>query len=233
MDTPKNTSEPVRLHLIAMDESLQVRKKLDSATVKRYAAAMSMHAEFPPILLGRIGDGLLLVDGWHRVSAARMAGREEIDAIITTMTHEEAEWAAAGANLKHGLPLKSAELLAVFKAYVKAGEYKTGRKLKSYRQIAEDLQGQVAHTTARLWMEKHFKKIYEAIGDKARSGNGEATQPSISRNAHYAAEAAYAVDNVSALATLITDPGSRYTLIKRLEEVLSRMKELPHEEADF
>lgn len=104
MNTTTNTSEPVRLHLIAMDESLQVRKKLDLATVKRYAAAMEVHAEFPPVLLGRIGDGLLLVDGWHRVSAARMAGREEIDAIITTMTHEEAVWAAAGANLKHGLP---------------------------------------------------------------------------------------------------------------------------------
>jgi hypothetical protein len=233
MDIPKNTSEPVRLHLIAMDESLQVRKKLDLATVKRYAAAMAMHAEFPPIQLGRIGDGLILVDGWHRVCAARMAGWEEIEAIISTMTHEEAVWAAAGANLKHGLPLKSSELLAVFKAYVKAGEYKTGRKLKSYRQIAEDLQGQVAHTTARLWMERHFKKIYEAMGDKVRSGNGEATQPPINQNAHYAAEAAYAVENVSALANLLTDPGSRYMLIKRLEEVLSEMKGKPHEEADF
>jgi hypothetical protein len=231
--TTKNTTESVPLHQIAMDETLQVRKKLDDATVKKYAAAMAAHAEFPPVLLGRIGDGLLLVDGWHRVNAARIAGREEIEAIIITMTHEEAVWAAAGANLRHGLPLKSSELLEVFKAYVRAGEHKTGRRYKSYRQIAEDLQGQVAFNTVRNWMEKHFKKIYLAMGDKARSGNGEATQPPRDLNNHYATLAVQDIDNVSALDNLLTDPGSRHMLIKRLEGVLAEMKKKPHEEADF
>ena len=229
----KGTPVSVPLHQIAMDETLQVRKKLDDATVRKYAASMAAHAEFPPVLLGRIGGGLLLVDGFHRVNAARIAGREEIEAIIATMTREEAMWAAAGANLRHGLPLKSSELLGVFKAYVRAGEHKIGKRYKSYRQIAEDLQGQVVFNTVRNWMKAHFRKVYTAMGDKARSGNREAGPPPKDLNNHYAELAVQDINNVSALANLLTDPSSRNMLIEKMEAVLSEMKKKPYEIADF
>ncbi|ABS66349.1 conserved hypothetical protein [Xanthobacter versatilis] len=67
-------------------------------------------------------------------------------------------------DLTHGLPLKSRELRAVFKAYVGSGRHRDGVRFRSYREIAVDLASRVSHTTIRNWMEQDFPSVFAAMG---------------------------------------------------------------------
>lgn len=142
----------------------QVRAKVDPAIVRSYAAVMRSGGSFPPIALARINGALYLVDGWHRLGAAQLNGAAGIWAEVTDMTADEAQWTAAQANLTHGLPLKPKEVRAVFRAYVKSRQHRSGRGYKSYRDIAADLAHRVGHTTIRNWMERDFPSVFRAMG---------------------------------------------------------------------
>ena len=58
-------------------------------------------AELVPILLAKVGDRLLVVDGHHRLAAYRRAKRKEIPARVETMTIEQASHASKIANIQH------------------------------------------------------------------------------------------------------------------------------------
>mgnify|MGYP002622775989 CR=1 FL=1 len=95
---------------ITVDETIQPRATLDSATVSEYAAAISDGAALPPITVYRLPDGtILLADGWHRLSAHQQIGRTEISAEVHEGTLDDAILAAAGANATHGLPRSNAD----------------------------------------------------------------------------------------------------------------------------
>ena len=51
--------------------------------------------------------------------------------------------------------------------YIKAKRYRDeDGKLRSYRDIAEELKSRVAYTTIRNWMKKDFPKLYRALQKK-------------------------------------------------------------------
>ena len=69
------------------------------------------------------------------------------------MTMGEGRWAAATANMAHGLPLKPKELRNVFAAYITARQhYKANGRLKSYRDMAAtiDSEHRVADSPVRF-----------------------------------------------------------------------------------
>lgn len=96
---------PVDLARIVCDERVQAREGLDEQTVQDYVEAMQAGAEFPPVVV--FGDvntgGLTLADGFHRVAAARQAGRTHIPAEVRKGTIWDALRHALGANSVHGL----------------------------------------------------------------------------------------------------------------------------------
>lgn len=228
-----NEAQVVALDQIVLDDLLQVRNKVDQGVVKKYAEQMGMGIEFPPIRLARIDDALFLVDGWHRVGAVRTNGKTEVIATVTPMTRQEAIWEAAQANLSHGLPLKRSERRAVFKAYIHAGKHKQGKKYKSYRVIAEELGGIAQHTTVRGWMEKDFKRIFKAMGDSEGPFNSEAGPRKMDLEHEHLRQALEALNNALALTAALHDPTRRHEVIQRVERVLKKMKEKPHEAGDF
>jgi hypothetical protein len=119
----------------------------------------------PPIKVALIEDARVVVDGWHRLAALEKIGRYEVEGEIVKATAREALWLAAQANLEHGLPLKSPEIRAAFRAYIRAQQHRGPRgNLKSYRQIAQELGGVRRYTTIRNWMKKDFRKIFDAMG---------------------------------------------------------------------
>lgn len=167
----------VALRDVLVNPEWQVRTRLDAPTVRRYADIMARGQDFPAIKVARIGGNLFLVDGAHRMEAARQAGRIVIQAeIVDGLSEAEARWEAACANLSHGLPLKSKEHRAVFRAFVKAGKHRKDRRYLSYRDMAIELGGIRAHTTLRNWMKQDFPKIAKAMGDDGAQvfgGRGE------------------------------------------------------------
>lgn len=142
----------------------QVRTRINDATVRSYAGIMRGGGTMPPVSIARIGGALYLVDGWHRLEAAKFNGETLVDAAVADMSEKEARWAAARANLTHGLQLKKREMRAVFKAYVGSGHHRDGVRFRSYREIAIDLASHVSYSTIRNWMEQDFPAVFAAMG---------------------------------------------------------------------
>ena len=93
---------------------IQTRVSLDEETIANYRDLILEGTAFPPVTVYRLSDGtepnqLLLVDGFHRVSAALEAGKNEIDADIIGGTYREALLAALKANSAHGLHRSNAD----------------------------------------------------------------------------------------------------------------------------
>lgn len=92
------------LDAITCDDRAQVRvQPLDPATVDAYAEAMRGGAKFPPVTAFFDGKAHWLADGFHRVAAAREAGKREVPADIREGGLREAILHAVGANDAHGL----------------------------------------------------------------------------------------------------------------------------------
>lgn len=145
------------------DPELQVRGKLDRGTVQRYAQNYNSGITMPPVRVALVDCVHLVVDGWHRIAALETLGRETVEAVVVTVTAQEARWMAAEANLTHGLPLKRSELRAVFHALINARKHIKGHghtkgRVHSYRELSAILGG-VSHNTVRNWMRKDFPRI--------------------------------------------------------------------------
>lgn len=174
----------VRITDIAERADWQVRIKINSTTVNSYRTIYKSHGTMDPVQLARVDGALYLVDGWHRLAALRLLGRDEVEASIFDATMHEAHWRAAIANTKHGLPLKRKELRNVFRAYIKSRQHrKHDGSIKSYRTMENDLGNLVVFATLRNWMKKDFSKIAAEMSDqygdvdKARYHGGEAPRP--------------------------------------------------------
>jgi hypothetical protein len=161
---------------------------------------------------------------------AKRLEREHISAIVEDMTEDQARWSAADANTTHGLPLKRAEKLEVFKRYVQTKQHLervlTGRhqdrvrwQLKSYRDIARDLHGIVGKSTVQRWMEWNFPKIAEQIA----SGREATTKDKATRkHTHYFENAVAHLDQIVAVAPALKEE-ERRQLADRLNEAMSKV----------
>jgi hypothetical protein len=215
----------VQLNDIYRDANFQVRQKLDPRTVNRYAAVYRSGNTMPPVKLAKISGTPVLVDGWHRIAALEQIGRATVKAEITETTQEEARWMAAQANMEHGLPLKMTEMRKVFRAYVQAGRHKaTKRRLKSYRDMADELGGIRSYNTIRNWMRKDFPRIASLRGqDEPFRGQGGLPERTLE---HGCVESVRnALNTIVAAFRGIEEPTERGRLIKETESVLLEMKE--------
>jgi ParB-like chromosome segregation protein Spo0J len=77
---------------------------------KQIAALAELAGEWEPIVVHR--SSMMVVDGHHRLAAARRLGHEEIRVIFFEGTDAEARVEAVRLNVRHGVPLSLAERLA-------------------------------------------------------------------------------------------------------------------------
>jgi len=107
----KTKQSTVRIEELAEDTRFQSRTRTDRATVEEYKELMSEGVDMPPITVALVDDSLFIVDGWHRVQAAKELDWSSIPADVSTMTENEAIWKSAGANQSHGLRRSNADKL--------------------------------------------------------------------------------------------------------------------------
>ena len=88
---------------IRTDGETQQRVTCDSFTVEQYAELMQRGVVFPPVLVWNDGECYWLVDGFHRLAAARRLSRTTITAEICFGSLSDAQWQSYGANSTHGL----------------------------------------------------------------------------------------------------------------------------------
>ena len=93
---------------IATDR-LQIREKLDSDVVAEYAEVLAGGKKLPPVLVFFDGKTFFLADGFHRLQAARQLKISRIACEVREGSFEDAQWAACGANVDHGLRRTNAD----------------------------------------------------------------------------------------------------------------------------
>jgi hypothetical protein len=102
-------NQMIKISTIRLDGGTQIRAAKDYSTIKEYAAAMEGGAIFPPLVVFQDGPECWLADGFHRVEAAMLAGREEINAEVHAGTLREAQLFSVAANQTHGLRRTNAD----------------------------------------------------------------------------------------------------------------------------
>jgi site-specific DNA-methyltransferase (adenine-specific) len=98
---PQATEIPVSS--IRLDGGTQNRSQLDWVVIAEYSEEMKNGARFPAIDVTYDGEAYWLVDGFHRVNAAKDAKLETILADVKPGTLQDAQWRSYGVNKSHGL----------------------------------------------------------------------------------------------------------------------------------
>jgi hypothetical protein len=70
---------PLRIADLLTNSPVDPTAHLDAARVERYAKDFD---HLPPVVVFDTGDGLLLVDGYHRIAAAQRRGAVTIDSEV-------------------------------------------------------------------------------------------------------------------------------------------------------
>lgn len=193
----------------------QIRHQMCHKTVRHYAELMRGGERFTPIKVAFIDPaddtkGFMLVDGWHRVSAAQRNDLREIQAVVVTPAgSEEIPWLSAEANRRHGLPLSRADKRNVFRAYVRAKKHRKGRgsAVKSAREMEKDLNGIVSRHQLPKWMRSDFPAIFAAMnGNGLEHSNGASKGVRlVDMDEEYAKSARAALDEYMACMRAIRD----------------------------
>lgn len=228
-DDADRTNLPVRVPLseLIRDGRSQIRRSVDRRTARRYADAMRAGAALPPITVAMVNGAPFLIDGWHRVAAAETIGQADIPAHVIDAPPEHHAWIAARENMRNGLPLRRNEARAVFKAYVRAGQHRKGRRgVKSSREIADELNGIRSHATILKWMGQDFPRIRGMMRQDAPdygSGAAAAEKPT-DHESHMIEETLGHLEEARKLCRGVTDPVRRGELITQAEAIIAAMK---------
>ena len=78
---------PLKIDDILASAPVDPRAHLDPVRVERYAGMLE---DLPPVVVFETPEGLLLVDGYHRVAAARGLGLEYIEAEVRRGSRHDA-----------------------------------------------------------------------------------------------------------------------------------------------
>ena len=107
----KDDLQAVRLEQLVLLDDLQVRVQLDPQTVRTYKQIFQDVPEdqctCPPITVYLHQGSYVVADGFHRVTAARQAGRTTLPAYVrpaTANTLDDAWLSAMETNIRHGMP---------------------------------------------------------------------------------------------------------------------------------
>jgi len=103
-------SEAVHVDQIKCLEECQPRAILNPDAVTEYADALKEDQELPPLDVVKVGDDLVLIDGFHRLAAHRQAGREFARVnIVASGDMGDALWHASAVNQRHGVRRTNAD----------------------------------------------------------------------------------------------------------------------------
>jgi len=159
--------------IVVKETTIQPRIRTSERTIRDFARAMKAGAEFPPVVLAKVRGGeVVLIDGHHRVAAAKEAGLSHIGAKTLPKGWPARTFGAAAAvlNMKHGQPLKRAEKKDAWRRMMRTGWWWTTDGHASYRAMADALGNAVSHQTIARWTGEEFPRVAETLSLQAGRG---------------------------------------------------------------
>ena len=147
------------------DGGAQMRVEMTEAIIQEYAEAMVAGDVFPPIIVFFDDSDHWLADGFHRTGAAKMLGRESIDADVRQGTQRDALLYGIGSNAKHGLrrtqadKRKAVATLLADEQWSKWSDRKiataAGCDHKTVGKIRRELTGEIPSDRKVLYRDRH------------------------------------------------------------------------------
>lgn len=181
------------IDVIRLDGGTQARAELDAQTVARYAALIKEAQDetgeqnvwpFKDAVEAYYdGSVYWLSDGFHRVSACRQCGVNEVQADVAQGTQRDAILASFGANEAHGLrrsaedKRRSVTRMLKDEEWGKWSDREIARRCKVSHPTVATIRKELAEATGKFTSERVYvnKNGDEATMDTARIGsNGEA-----------------------------------------------------------
>jgi len=93
----------IQIKDIEVDTSLQARVRMSEPVLQEYSALLMEGVSFPPVVIFDDGAKKYLVDGFHRVYAAKRVGRDRMQAELHRGSKHEGFMYSLSANAAHGL----------------------------------------------------------------------------------------------------------------------------------
>jgi ParB-like chromosome segregation protein Spo0J len=125
---------------LVLDQTLNLRDRLDDFTVERYADSWD---RLPPITVYSVDDRLLVADGFHRYAAAVMLGKRSIKAEVVDGSMTDALDFVASVNLFHGLPLTRAERRRAVEIKLKLHHDWSDRRMAEELAVSRELVAKI------------------------------------------------------------------------------------------
>ena len=100
-------TENILISEITVDSRFQFRAEIDNEVVRNYTELILEGVEFPPVEGFQTPEGLILVDGFQRLEAAKIADKRKIQVRIHEGTERDALLYALAANKTHGARLSN------------------------------------------------------------------------------------------------------------------------------
>lgn len=123
---------------------------LSAQHVNALARAMDSDGDLEPIKIAKVGKAHYVVDGFHRLAAARKLRWSTISANVATMSAEEARDFALLSNTKHGKRLGRHDKARLFEQYLaQAKHLDADGVVKASRVIQVELNHIYSHETIR------------------------------------------------------------------------------------
>lgn len=225
----RSRRERISIDQLVLDPHFQVRNKLSDKAIRQYRDSYRLGRELDPVGVAEVDGMLILIDGWHRITALQQLNEGYVDALIQPMSRSDALWAASTANTKHGVQLSRAEHLNVFQNYLATGRHikrrgPSGVRYKSYREIADELPINRSHVTIHNWMKKHHPAIAKAMGGSELLSDGGLRERG---NVERPCEAARLASELSAHFQAVSDPAQRGDIIAVVRGLLARLEGSP------
>lgn len=125
---------------LVLDQTLNLRDRLDDFTVERYADSWE---RLPPITVYQVEGRLLVADGFHRYAAAVMLGKRSIKAEVIEGSMTDALDFVASVNLFHGLPLTRAERRRAVEIKLKLHHDWSDRRMAEELAVSRELVAKI------------------------------------------------------------------------------------------
>lgn len=169
---------------IVVDPQYQMRVSMSDEAIAEYAEAMQDDAVFPPVTVVEIeAVGFVLVEGFHRIAAAKKAGLLNFPVTIVQGDRRTAKEHAYGANPHHGLRRTNADKRnSVVKAlsdpdYEGAGATKIASLCQVARSFVYKIEGELK---PKVSTKDTFQMPPEsAASNAAAPANSEPVRPAL------------------------------------------------------
>lgn len=149
----------LKIAQITADATTQMRVALNEHIVGDYVQHLNNGGTFGPMAVIQEDNTYYLTDGFHRLEAYRLFGREAVEATITPGTLEDAIMAACAANAAHGLRRTNADKRkAVVKMLELRGEW-SNVQIAQWCSVDRDTVSEVRRSLAESASENYLHTV--------------------------------------------------------------------------